>query len=129
MFKKKMVINLLPEKYGVYRLASGTLVSSPGDPDSGFFSLTQTTDETSIVCREELIPDDCRHEKGFRLLKIEGPLVFSLTGILSSLLSPLAAAGIAVFTISTYDTDYLLIKEDKLNEAISALKAVAIVQS
>lgn len=62
---------------------------------------------------------------GFRLIKVEGPLDFSLTGILSSLLNPLAVAGIAVFTVSTYDTDYLMIKEDKLEMAISALGAVA----
>ena len=128
MFQKKLVISVLPEKYGVYRLVGGATVSKPGDLDSGFFSLTQTADETSVVCREELIPENYPQEKGFCLLKIEGPLDFSLTGILSSLLTPLAAAGIAVFTISTFDTDYLLIKEAKLDAALSALQPVAVVK-
>jgi len=73
------------------------------------------------------VPQDCAQEKGFRLFKVEGPLDFSLTGILATLLHPLAAAGIAVFTISTYDTDYLMVKAGKLDEAISALSAVAII--
>jgi uncharacterized protein len=124
---KKLVISLLPESYGVYRLRSGTVVENSLDTGSGFFSVTRTADETSVVCREELIPAGYLQERGFRLFKVEGPLDFSLTGILSSLLTPLAAAGIAVFTISTYDTDYLMVKGDKLEEAASALKSVAIV--
>ena len=121
----KLVLTLLPHAYGVYRLDSNSLVDFPDSPEGGFFSVTRTADELSIICREELLSEDCAQEKGFRLFKVEGPLDFSLTGILATLLNPLAAAGVAVFTISTYDTDYLMVKAGKLDEAISALSAVA----
>lgn len=123
--QRQLHLTLLPDKLGVCRLESGAALPDWLRECGGFFSVTGTADETSLVCREELIPANCLSEKGFRLFKVEGPLDFSLTGILSSLLNPLAAAGIAVFTISTYDTDYLMIKEDKLEAAISALGAVA----
>jgi uncharacterized protein len=126
-FKEKQVLTLLPHAYGVYRLDSGSAIDFPEDPAGGFISVTRTAEELSVVCREELVPQDCAQEKGFRLFKVEGPLDFSLTGILATLLHPLAAAGIAVFTISTYDTDYLMVKAGKLDEAISALSAVAII--
>ncbi len=119
------MLTLLPLAFGVYRLDSDSAVYFPKDTEGGFFSVTRTADELSIVCREELLPKDCAQEKGFRLFKVEGPLDFSLTGILATLLNPLAAAGVAVFTISTYDTDYLMVKAGKLEEAISALSAVA----
>jgi uncharacterized protein len=126
-FKEKLVLTLLPHLYGVYRLDSGSAIDFPEDPEGGFLSVTRTAEELSVVCRAELVPQDCAQEKGFRLFKVEGPLDFSLTGILATLLNPLAAAGIAVFTISTYDTDYLMVKAGKLDEAISVLSAVAII--
>ncbi len=127
-FMEKLVLTLLPHAYGVYRRESGSAVDVPESPEGEFFSVTRTADELSVVCREELLPKDCAQEKGFRLFKVEGPLDFSLTGILATLLNPLAAAGIAVFTISTYDTDYLMVKAGKLDEAISALSVVAIIK-
>lgn len=123
--QRQLHLTLLPDKLGVCRLDSGAALPDWLRESGSFFSVTGTADETSLVCREELIPANCPSERGFRLFKVEGPLDFSLTGILSSLLNPLAAAGIAVFTISTYDTDYLMIKEDKLEAAISALGTVA----
>jgi len=123
---KKLVLALLPDKLGIYRLDSG--VSLPGwlHDYSSFYTVTVTADETSIVCREDLIPADCPSEKNFRALKVEGPLDFSLTGILASLLNPLAAEGISVFAVSTYDTDYILVKEENLEKAIGALGSVAV---
>ncbi|MBM4236792.1 MAG: ACT domain-containing protein [Firmicutes bacterium] len=121
----KLVLTLLPHLYGVYRLDSDAVIDFPEDPEGGFISVTRTVEELSVVCREELLPLNCTQEKGFRLFKVEGPLDFSLTGILASLLNPLAVARIAVFTLSTYDTDYLMIKAGKLDEAISALGTIA----
>ena len=121
----KLVLTLLPHAFGVCRLDSDSAADFQEDPEGGFFSVTRTADELSIICREELLPEDCAQEKGFRLFKVEGPLDFSLTGILATLLNPLAAAGVAVFTISTYDTDYLMVKAGKLDEAISALSTVS----
>ena len=68
-----------------------------------------------------MVPEELNAERNWRALKVKGPLDFSLTGILSSLLTPLANAGIPVFAISTFDTDYLLLKQDQLREAIRLL--------
>ena len=124
-FVDELVLTLLPEKFGVCRLESGALFPCWLSGSCSFFSFTGTAEETSLVCQEDLIPVDCPSERGFRALKIEGPLDFSLTGILASLLNPLVAAGISVFAISTYDTDYVLVKEESLEKALSALSAVS----
>jgi len=68
------------------------------------------------------MPANILCEKGWRCLRVEGPLDFSLTGILASLAAPLSAAGISIFAISTYDTDYLLVKEEQLGSAINTLR-------
>lgn len=111
------------EKLGICRLESGSPLPDWVGGSKNFYAITGTADETSIVCREDLIPADLLSEKNFRALKVNGPLDFSLTGILASLLNPLAAAGISVFAISTYNTDYILIKEKNLEQAIGLLSA------
>jgi hypothetical protein len=90
--------------------------------ETRLLSLTRTEDELSLVCEEALVPAGVQREPGWRALKVTGPLDFSLTGVLSSLLAPLAQAGVSIFAISTYDTDYLLVKEANLNEAVAALR-------
>ncbi len=89
---------------------------------SDFSSVTRTLDELSIVCPEQNVPVEVKREENWRALRIEGPLDFSLVGVLASLLQPLAEAEISIFTISTYDTDYVLMHEDKLEDAISTLR-------
>ena len=88
-----------------------------------FLSITRTTDELSIVCSQEAVPPDARCEKGWRCLRVEGPLEFSEIGVLASLTSVLAAAGVSLLALSTFDTDYLLVKEEKLVLAIDSLRA------
>lgn len=86
-----------------------------------FFSITRTTDELSIVCSETLVPESAQCEAGWAGLKVEGPLDFSLTGVLASLAQPLAEAGLSIFAVSTYDTDYLLVRVVDLERAVDAL--------
>lgn len=88
----------------------------------GFFSITRTPDELSIVCPERNILEGVRCEEGWRAFGIEGPLDFSLVGVLVSLLDPLAKAKISVFALSTYDTDYVMVREDQLDSALVALR-------
>jgi hypothetical protein len=88
-----------------------------------FFSLTRTAHELSVVCSAEAAPADLPAERGWRCLQVAGPLDFSLVGILASLLAPLQAAGVSVFVISTYDTDYLMLKQEQLGRALAALRA------
>lgn len=101
--------------YAVCRLEKSA--SIPEWAMGNFISITRTEDELSIVCKEQSIPKGIKCEKGWRCVKVMGPLDFALTGILASLANPLAQAGISIFAISTFDTDYLLIKEEAVEEA------------
>ncbi len=86
-------------------------------------TITRTESELSIVCEEKMIPEQVHAQRNHRLMQIEGTLAFTLTGILASIASPLAKAGIGVFAVSTYDTDYLLVSEEDLLEATRVLEA------
>lgn len=86
-----------------------------------FFSITKTEDEVSVVMLQDKINFEIKAEKDWKILKIEGILDFSLIGILSKISSILAKNQISVFVISTFNTDYILIKEEKIEEAISIL--------
>ena len=88
----------------------------------GFFSITKTPEEISVVIPEKYVAPRWNCERGWRYLKVKGPLDFDLIGILSSIVNPLTEDGISVFVISTYDTDYLLVKEINLNRTIEVLK-------
>ena len=120
-FKLKM--KLLERGYGVCRLSIEDEIPKWAF-QSDVYSITKTHDELSIVCKEEYIPEGIECEKEWRVLKVQGPLDFSLIGILSTISGVLAQHKISIFAISTYDTDYILVKDDKINEAIEALKAI-----
>lgn len=89
---------------------------------ASFFSVTRTEDELSVVCPEAEVPHGTLHEKGWRALKLEGPFELSMVGILSSVAAPLAEAGASVFVVSTFDTDYVLVREGQLDLAVDALR-------
>ena len=86
-----------------------------------FISITRTEDELSIVCIDKNIPNEIKSEKGWRVLKVEGPLDFSLIGILSDISGILAKEKISIFVVSTFDTDYILVKEENLVNSIKVL--------
>lgn len=115
-------LTLLADALAVCRLPAeaGALGWLEGEP---FASVTRTPQETSVVCRTAVVPPGVRAEPGWRALRVAGPLDFALTGILLAMLAPLAAAGVAVFALSTFDTDYLLVREAALDEALDALAA------
>ncbi|AJH00305.1 amino acid-binding protein [Clostridium beijerinckii] len=120
MSEKILTIRLLEEKYGVCRLNNNESIPE-WIKNSDFFSITKTCDELSIVCLEKDMPDEVKCEKEWRILKVEGQLDFSLVGILSSISTILAKSGIGIFAISTYDTDYILVKEKDVDNAMKAL--------
>ena len=91
--------------------------------ESDFSSITRTEAELTIVCDEVLVASGITSETGWRCIKVEGPLDFSEIGIVFSLTQPLAESGVAVFLISTFDTDYLMVKEKDLAGAIDGLTA------
>ena len=120
MLKKILTMKLLKEKYGVCRLDKAELIPQ-WTTVSDFFSVTKTSDELSIICNENNIPSGIKCEKNWRVLKIEGPLDFSLIGILAAITAILAQKSISIFAVSTYDTDYILVKDKNIDNAIAAL--------
>jgi uncharacterized protein len=116
---------LLPHRYAIFRLPpheKPSFVWPKTGAGVAFVSVTHTRDELSGVCEEASLPANITAQRGRRLFQVKGPLDFSLTGILASLTSPLAEAGVSIFAISTYDTDYLLLAEQDLDLAIAALE-------
>ena len=89
-----------------------------------FLSITRTKDELSIVCDAEIPLSSEKKEAGWACIKVLGPLGFGLTGILARIASVLAEAEISIFAISTYDTDYVLVKKEKLTAAKEVLVAI-----
>jgi len=117
---KRLSLTLLPERFGICRFDPNASVPNWA-LTCPFYSVTRTPEEVSVVCHEGLIPEETPCEKGWRCLKVQGPIDFSETGILSSLAQPLARADISIFALSTYDTDYLFVKEGNLRKTIEIL--------
>ncbi|SMD09456.1 ACT domain-containing protein [Sporomusa malonica] len=120
MAKKDLKFEVLLDTLGVCKLSSNMTIPQWAY-DGDFFSVTKTTEELSIVCSETAIPENVVCERGWRALKIAGILDFSLVGILSIVSSALAKAGISIFAISTYNTDYILVKEKDLKLTLRTL--------
>lgn len=133
MPKEKCLLKLLAPRLAVCRLGQGAAL--PSWALSGTFcSVTRAPGELSVICPEEELPALPAEEgpaafpaveRGFRAFQVEGPLDFELTGVLAGLLEPLARAGIPVLAISTFDTDFLLVRAQRVEEAIRALGRVA----
>ncbi|MEO8972140.1 MAG: ACT domain-containing protein [Ktedonobacteraceae bacterium] len=117
-----MQLIVLPDKLALCRLLSSEDVPAWVWREKSLLSVTYTSDELSVVCASKVVPDDIQCERNWRAMKVQGPLDFSLTGILAVLAGPLAGAGIAIFALSTYDTDYILVKEDVLQQAVMVLR-------
>ncbi len=116
-----MALNLTLRLTGL-SLSVCKLAAPPGADVGGFFSLTCTGREISLVCETARIPQNTvRCESGYCAFEVLGPLDLSLIGILASITDTLARARISVFAVSTFDTDYILVKETKLEKAIEAL--------
>lgn len=86
-----------------------------------FWNVIHTKEELSIVCLQAQVPDGVRAEKGWACFKIHGPLDFGLTGVMAAVAVPLAEAGVSLFAMATFDTDYFLIRGPQLDKAIEAL--------
>ena len=118
-----MVLRRLAEQHGASTTAHAGGGASPPRPTTPFISVTTTTDEISIVCEERLVPAGARVERGFAALRVVGTLDMGLVGILGSIAGPLADAGIPIFAVSTFDTDYVLVRAAFVEAATAALRA------
>jgi hypothetical protein len=117
-------VSWLPGTFAVCRLASSDEIpSSP--PDATLFSLTRTAGEVSVVCAEGVAPPDAEREMGWKAMRLDGPLPipFEVTGVLAGLAAPLAAARIPIFAISTFETDYVLVRARDAARAEKALES------
>jgi hypothetical protein len=118
-----MQLALTDDRLAVCQLPADAPLPAWALESKGFVAITRTPGELSIVCRADLVPAAVKQETGWRALGIVGPLDFGLTGVLAAVLTPLAQAGVSIFAVSTYDTDYVLVRESKLSAAVQALRA------
>jgi hypothetical protein len=117
-----LVLQVVAGEFAVCRLPATEPV--PAWTDSAVFSsVTRTADELSILCPAVQVPAGVKHEAGWRLLKLQGPFAFTETGILAAVLAPLAAAKIGILATATFDTDYVLVKAARFEEACRVIKA------
>jgi hypothetical protein len=119
----RLTLEILPGRYAVCRLAPDEAV--PSWAWSGqLASVTRTDAELSIICAELAVPATIeRAERGWRVLRVVGPLDFNAVGVMAGLAAPLARAGISILALATFDTDYLLVREPDLDRALTALRA------
>ena len=118
---EKLRIRLLQGTYAVCQIKDTENILNCFD-EKDFFSITKTEDEISVVMLQDKISSDVKVEKDWRILKVEGILDFSLIGILAKISGILAKNSISIFVISTFNTDYILIKKENLNLATESLK-------
>ena len=117
---KQLTLKVLDGEFTIHRFSP--MAPSPVEVlDSSFLSITKTEEELSIVCDASIVLDAEESECGWSCIKVLGPLDFALTGILAKLSGVLAEARISIFAISTYDTDYILVKSENLESAVRAL--------
>ena len=118
---RRFQVTVLPGSFAIVRLAADAPLpswASAGD----FFSVTRTSDELSVVCLATQVPSSLTAETGWRALKVHGPFALSEIGVLAALAAALAHAKVSVFAISTFDTDYVLVKAERVQAADDALR-------
>ena len=118
----KPTLSVLPEEVSIARLEAGEPIPDWAHNEV-FSSITRTADELSIMTLTERVPAGLETERGWRILKMEGSFDLSLIGILAGVANVLKASGISLFVVSTFDTDYVLVKKEKLGATIDALEA------
>ena len=114
-------LSVVESEFSVVRLSAGEDVPDWVDGDGAFTSITRTPDELSIVCGSDVVPEGLPIEGPWRAIKVQGPIPMTLIGVIAAIADPLADGGIAIFAISTFDTDYVLVHEQDLEAAIEIL--------
>lgn len=120
MSQRKSSLSILRDTFAICKLEKDAQI-----PDwalaGRFISVTRTPEELSIVCPQSNVPEGTKADVGWRCLEVEGPLSLSESGIIASFAGPLAHAGISIFVVSTFDTDYVLVKENDLEKTVFVL--------
>lgn len=120
--RASLPLRLLPETFAVCRLEPDAAVPAWANESRVFLTVSRTAEELSITAEQRVTPAAGRCERDYRLLRVEGPLPFDLVGVFASIAGPLAAAGISIFPIATFDTDHVLVKAADLERAVAALE-------
>lgn len=118
---RTLAMSLYKPRYAVCRFEPDADV--PAWVGGNLVSVTRTPNELSILCEESIVPKEVPSAGGWRALEVDGPLAFSMVGVLSSVVGPLAEADVSVFVMSTFDTDYVLMHQDDLERGVKALRA------
>jgi uncharacterized protein len=116
-------LDLLPGGFAVARLQPEEEVPAWALRSRVLSAVVRTPTELSVLTEEAEIPPEVPAERGYRAFRVRGPLPFDLVGIFASVAQPLAEAGLPIFALSTYDTDYVLVKQTDLTAAAAALEA------
>jgi hypothetical protein len=121
-----MRLRALDGRFAVCRLDTGTgRLALPAwfSYDAPLSAVVRRGTELSLVCAEEAVPVGVTAERGWAAFEIEGPMEFTLTGVLASVAAPLAEAGVPIFALATYDTDVVLVPGARAGDAVAALRA------
>lgn len=117
-------LTVLPGRYAVCQLPP-TAPIPPWASSGDFYSITRTLDELSVICAQEALPLDLPQNlpvgREWVLLRVEGPFAFDVTGVMATISAPLAHAGVVILALATYQTDYLLVKDEQLENTIASL--------
>ena len=119
----RLPLEVLPDTLAICRLPADAALPAWAAAPAAFVTVSRTAEELSITAVQDLVPADVRCERDYRALRVRGTLPPDLVGILLSIAEPLAKAGLSIFAISTYDTDYVLVKARDLPAALEALRA------
>jgi hypothetical protein len=120
--RPQLPLQILPETLAVCRLPADAPIPTWASAPSTFLTVSRTSAELSITAVQSLVPAAISCEREYRAFRVRGPLPLNLVGILASIAEPLAAAGLSIFAISTYDTDYVLVRALDLEAAVGALE-------
>ncbi|WP_299426208.1 ACT domain-containing protein [uncultured Meiothermus sp.] len=114
-------LHLLEDQYAICQLEASSLIPAWAMGE-GFLRISRSEEEVSVVCHQNRVPPEIKAERGWRCIRWVGRFDFGLPGILASVLNPLARAGVGIFAVSTYNTDYVLVKAHDLDRAMAALE-------
>lgn len=120
-YSRSLTLDLVPGSYAICRWDPGDSLP-PWVMQGEFFSVTRTSAELSAVCDVAVVPSGVKADGPWLMLAVRGPLDFNITGVLAALAVPLAHACISIFAVSTYDTDYLLVRDREMDRAVRALR-------
>jgi hypothetical protein len=118
--KRQLQLSLLKDSYGVCEFPSTASIPEWA-LNASLCSVTRSKKELTIVCTQDVIPADIEYDSGWRCFRVDGSFDFNPIGVISSFAAPLAEAGVSIFVISTYDTDYILVKKEKVEQAVTVL--------